>query len=62
MVSSPSPVSCIPSNCRMMFKIICLSLRELLGHEDIKLTLGTYSHFLPSMGDQIATAMETVLG
>ena len=37
-------------------------MQELLGHEDIKLTLGTYSHFLPSMGDQIATAMENVLG
>jgi integrase len=37
-------------------------VQELLGHEDIKLTLGTYSHFLPSMGDQIATAMKNVLG
>jgi hypothetical protein len=37
-------------------------VQELLGHEDIKLTLGTYSHFLPSMGDQIATAMGNVLG
>ncbi len=37
-------------------------VQELRGHEDIKLTLGTYSHFLPSMEDQIATAMENVLG
>ena len=37
-------------------------VQELLGHEDIKLTLGTYSHFLPSIGDQIATAMGNVLG
>jgi integrase len=37
-------------------------VQELLGHEDIKLTLGTYSHFLPSMGDQTANAMESVLG
>lgn len=37
-------------------------VQELLGHADIKLTLGTYSHFLPSMGDQTATAMENALG
>ena len=33
-------------------------VQELLGHGDIKLTLGTYSHYLPSMGDQTANAME----
>ena len=32
-------------------------VQELLGHADIKLTLGTYSHFLPSTGDQTAAAM-----
>jgi integrase len=37
-------------------------VQELLGHADIKLTLGTYSHFLPSMGDQTANAMESALG
>ena len=37
-------------------------VQELLGHADIKLTLGTYSHFLPSMGDQTAAAMENALG
>jgi integrase len=37
-------------------------VQELLGHADIKLTLGTYSHFLPSMGDQTANAMENALG
>ena len=36
-------------------------VQELLGHADIKLTLGTYSHFLPSMGDQTALAMESAL-
>src|ERR687890_430174 len=30
-----------------------------LGHADIKLTLGIYSHFLPSMGDYAANAMES---
>jgi integrase len=33
-----------------------------LGHADIKLTLGTNSHVLPSMGDQAANAMENALG
>jgi hypothetical protein len=32
---------------------------KLLGHADIKLTLGIYSHFLPSMGDYAANAMES---
>ena len=36
-------------------------VQELLGYADIKLTLGTYSHFLPSMGDQTANAMESAL-
>ena len=34
---------------------------ELLGHADIKLTMGAYSHFLPSMDDQTA-AMEIARG
>ena len=34
---------------------------KLLGHADIKLTLGTYSHFLPSVGDYAANAMESEL-
>lgn len=37
-------------------------VQELLGHADIKLTLGAYSHYLPSMGDQAANAMENALG
>jgi hypothetical protein len=33
MTSLLSPVSCcMPSNCRMMFKIICLSLRGRCKH------------------------------
>jgi hypothetical protein len=34
---------------------------KLLEHADIKLTLDTYSHFLPSMGDYAANAMERAL-
>jgi hypothetical protein len=34
---------------------------KLLEHADIKLTLGTYSHFLPSVGDYAANAMESAL-
>jgi hypothetical protein len=34
---------------------------KLSGHTDIKLTLDTYSHFLPSMGDQTA-AIKIALG
>ena len=36
-------------------------VQELLGHANISITLDTYSHVLPGMGDQTATAMENVL-
>ncbi len=36
-------------------------IQELLGHAEIKLTQSTYSHFLPSMADQTANAMESSL-
>lgn len=36
-------------------------VQELLGHASISVTLDTYSHVLPSMGDRTATAMEDVL-
>jgi len=36
-------------------------VQELLGHATIAMTLDTYSHFLPSMGDQTAKAMEAAL-
>jgi integrase len=35
---------------------------ELLGHSSIEITLDTYSHILPSMGEQVAGAMDDVLG
>ena len=36
-------------------------VQELLGHATIAITLDTYSHVLPSMGDQTAKAMENAL-
>jgi integrase len=36
-------------------------VQELLGHATIAITLDTYSHVLPSMGDQTAKAMEVAL-
>jgi integrase len=36
-------------------------VQELLGHATIAITLDTYSHVLPGMGDQTAAAMEDVL-
>jgi integrase len=35
-------------------------VQELLGHATIAMTLDTYSHYLPSMGDQASGAMEAV--
>jgi integrase len=36
-------------------------VQELLGHATVAMTLDTYSHFLPSMGDQTVKAMEAAL-
>jgi len=36
-------------------------VQELLGHATIAITLDTYSHFIPSMGDQTARAMQEAL-
>jgi integrase len=33
-------------------------VQELLGHASVAITLDTYSHMLPSMGDQTARAMQ----
>jgi integrase len=36
-------------------------VQELLGHSNIAITLDTYSHVLPGMGDHTARAMEDAL-
>jgi integrase len=36
-------------------------VQELLGHASVAMTLDRYSHVLPGMGDQTATAMEAAL-
>jgi integrase len=36
-------------------------VQEVLGHATIAITLDTYSHVLPGMGDQTATAIEDAL-
>ena len=36
-------------------------VQELLGHATISITLDTYSHVLPTMGDQASKAMEKAL-
>jgi integrase len=33
-------------------------VQELLGHANIAITLDTYSHVLPGMGDELADAMD----
>ena len=37
-------------------------VQELLGHANISITLDTYSHVLPGMGDHTVRAMEDALG
>jgi integrase len=37
-------------------------VQELLGHRVVSLTLNTYSHVLPDMGDVAASAMDDALG
>jgi integrase len=36
-------------------------VQELLGHCSIALTLDRYSHWIPSMGEQTAAAMDAAL-
>jgi site-specific recombinase XerD len=36
-------------------------VQELLGHANIAITLDTYSHVIPGMGDATARAMEDTL-
>jgi integrase len=36
-------------------------VQELLGHANISITLDTYSHVLPGMGDELADAMDNAL-
>jgi integrase len=36
-------------------------VQELLGHANVAITLDTYSHIIPGMGDQTARAMEEAL-
>ncbi len=36
-------------------------VQETLGHANAAITLDTYSHVLPGMGDQAAEAMESAL-
>jgi integrase len=35
--------------------------QELLGHATVAITLDTYSHVMPGMGDQAARAMQEAL-
>ena len=37
-------------------------VQELLGHATIAVTLDTYSHVLPGMGDGLTDAMDEALG
>lgn len=37
-------------------------VQELLGHSDIRVTLGTYSHVMPSMREETAKDVKEVLG
>ncbi len=36
-------------------------VQEILGHAHIAITLDTYSHVLPGMGNQVVKAMEDAL-
>jgi integrase len=36
-------------------------VQELFGHASVAVTLDTYSHMLPGMGDQTARAMQDAL-
>jgi integrase len=37
-------------------------IQELLGHSDISITLGTYSHFLPTMQKEVVDKWDDIFG
>ena len=37
-------------------------VQEILGHATIAITMDTYSHLLPGMGDGLAEAMDYAVG
>ena len=37
-------------------------VQDLLGHASVAMTLGTYSHMLPSLGGEAADALKDALG
>jgi integrase len=37
------------------------TIKDLLGHANISITLGTYGHVLPNMRDRVAEMMDTIL-
>src|SRR5918994_6255879 len=62
------PENCTPHQLRHTCCTLLLSrgvhpkfVQELVGHSTIAQTLDRYSHWIPSMGDQTATAMEAAL-
>ena len=62
------PEDCTPHQLRHTCATLLLSrgvhpkfVQELLGHSSIAQTLDRYSHWIPSMGDQTAIAMEAAL-
>jgi integrase len=60
--TSASTISATPARLFLLGGIVHPKLvQELLGHATIVITLDTYSHVLPGMGDQAATAMEDAL-
>ena len=38
-----------------------LVIRDRLGHEDIKTTLGTYGHLYPNMNREVANRLNNIL-
>ena len=38
-----------------------LVIRDRLGHEDIKTTLGTYGHLYPNMNREVANKLNNIL-
>ena len=54
MTGTPAPPCCSKG---MHPKLV----QELLGHANVSITLDTYSHVLPGMGDGFADAMDNAL-
>lgn len=62
MQTTPSVTGCGLSRRGYAAQVHPKIVSEALGHSSVAFTMDTYQHLLPTMGDQVAAAIEEALG